>query len=341
MPEDADIYVGLDMGVNSPSLSVLNLCTVPPSWSTYIWPQRATDMNVRWSTTTRSPLEWYRTDDQLLVWKLPSCQLSIQVAPGATYDAKHKTANRMIRVLDKIPSMMAILDAIQTAHPDAKWSLGIEQYAMGTSKQHTLAHLAEAAGVVKYECARRGWFFKELATTSIKLAFGQTGIADKAIMLEAWKRALPTVPDLYTLFRVKPNAKNDVKPIQDLVDAFAVCMTLATRDPFPIWKTVDKKRKLVYAKSRVTFGPPPPPPPPSSILRKGKRKRPEQTPTTNETATNRQQPPRKRQRIDPPATTTTTTTAGKQMTRKVTKQRRHPMNPLELIELQPFGAPHP
>lgn len=249
---DADIYVGLDMSTSSPGLSVLNLIdsTGIPSWITYFWPQRQSDSSVRFQIQL-TPLEWYRSDDYRVVWQLPSCRIGIQCVSDLT-SSQVKKSDRWERLISIVPSILSVLDTYRTNYPKARWKLGIENYALAKSQASKLTQLAEATGCVKLESAKRGWTWTELSPTAVKMAMSGSGLSDKAGMLHAFASHFPTFPNFYTLFHVQPNTNEDVKPIQDIIDAFAVCLSLTIRDPFPTPHPKHPKR-LVYAKSRVRF----------------------------------------------------------------------------------------
>ena len=234
-------------------------------------------------------------------WSLPECDWKLEVVSDAGYDPKRKTKPRATRLQFTIPPLMKRLDALQKAYPEARWVLGMEHYAMGRSERISrMTQLAEASGALKYECAKRNWFFHELPPTTIKKAMSGYGFADKVMMYHAWERHLPAsrLPSLTSLLgrsircntpsrkqapdndsthelkdaievgataledgTKKETGSHDTeevipKPIEDLVDAFAVCLALTTLDPFPKAPKKAHTKRLDYTAYPVVFGTP-------------------------------------------------------------------------------------
>lgn len=93
----------------------------------------------------------------------------------------------------------------------------IEDYSFG-SKGRTF-HIAENAGLLKYQLYKLGISFATIPPTTIKKYYTGKGNADKNKMEESFRNQ--TGIDLYKTLG-KDRGKNVISPISDIVDSYAI-----------------------------------------------------------------------------------------------------------------------
>ena len=204
--------------------------------------------------------------------------------------SSHSAKHRMIRfssVCDFLDQEISVvMKRASTMSPPLSVHFAIESYSYASQQTASTSILYELGGIVRFHIYTR-WkvLFDELSPCHIKKVFTCNGHAGKTSMIAKFFE-LTGIDEqhVYTelgMLKFDRSVRKDLHPLEDLVDAFAICYTYVM-DKFPPPKpkrSRTKKRKLNSITKTPHTSPslpshplppslpssPPPPPPPTPL----------------------------------------------------------------------------
>lgn len=145
------------------------------------------------------------------------------------YDAKDAKSSRSRSSDQKLPRWSVynwksnILCDVVRKYPPADTDLYIEGYSYCSQGGSAPTKLYEFGGVLRTKLHECGYSLVEVAPTRIKSLFTGSGKSKKLDMYNRWIEL--HLPNLYEIFLFPKVPKHIPKPIEDVVDAFALCST--------------------------------------------------------------------------------------------------------------------
>jgi Holliday junction resolvasome RuvABC endonuclease subunit len=128
----------------------------------------------------------------------------------------------MARYETRIHSLLGIIGV----NENNSVKLGIEHYAYSAGGTHSDSTLKELGGILRRQLCHSKHNIVEIVPSQVKRIFAQQGNAKKNDMYKAFLD-IYKLPDLRPLMNVDIR-KNIMHPIDDMVDAFAVAMSVLT-----------------------------------------------------------------------------------------------------------------
>lgn len=197
---DKRYIVGLDISLTSPGVCVLDRLT--QEYTLFFARQR-------------------RRDPAFVQWSGPfkGQHITLKFVEMKSF-AKEKKSSDLPRWAVYENKSTVLCNLIQQYPPETT-ELFIEGYSFMSQGGSAPTKLYEFGGVLRTKLFGKGYSLVEIPPTRIKALFSGSGRSKKIDMYTTWIAL--GLPNLYELFLFPKVPKNVPKPIEDVVDAFALC----------------------------------------------------------------------------------------------------------------------
>lgn len=200
------IYIGVDLSLRSPGLSIYN--PLKKTFNNYFFPQRKREIKFSFS-------------QNITVHKPHTVSFDFSIKP-----ISHASdSNDKCGVISKYKFISEqLINVIESEIVDINKKhvcVRIEGYAFN-AKSSSCSKLHELGGIFKYLLYCRNINFEEISPTKLKKTFSGKGNANKEYMYEVFKKH--GFPELMSVFHIK-NVKSIPNPVQDIVDSVALVMS--------------------------------------------------------------------------------------------------------------------
>jgi Holliday junction resolvasome RuvABC endonuclease subunit len=192
-------------------------------------------------------------------------QVSYLSKPAIPIQSKCEKDNRFIRFSFVCNFLMTEIEKVIVLNNESSsLHFAIESYSYASQQTPSTSILYELGGIVRYAMFSKWQIqFNELSPCHIKKVFTRNGHAEKRCMISRYIQLLGIPKDvLYQklgMIKRSGQVRKDLHPLEDLVDAFAICYT-NVMDKYPVPKAESKsnrqrrhKRKLPGTQDKINI----------------------------------------------------------------------------------------